>query len=331
MVSFVRMFPDLRRWAFALLFLWAGLPHPAAAQPFEQLGVRALGMGGAFVAVADDATAIYWNPAGFATGDYFRGLVERQQTTFDAAAPTPRRGSATLVAFGMPALGLGYYRLASTVVTGRGASSIPSHGAVHIQTDNFGVTLLQSLGDYLVVGTTLRAGQMEAARVSAAVGQSARELADQADRAQRSSAALFDADVGVMAKFGNVRLATTWRNLRSPSLSVGLGAPVRLERQGRAGLAWLPTDRWLLAADVDLKHERVIERQQAAFGVQRFVSGRRVAIRGGTRFSLRGDAAPSWSIGTSVPIRSGTWIDGQLTRGSRAADHTWGVSARVGY
>jgi long-chain fatty acid transport protein len=30
------------------------------------IGARALAMGGAFVAVADDATAVYWNPAGLA-------------------------------------------------------------------------------------------------------------------------------------------------------------------------------------------------------------------------------------------------------------------------
>ena len=30
------------------------------------MGARALGMGGAFVAVADDANAIYYNPAGLA-------------------------------------------------------------------------------------------------------------------------------------------------------------------------------------------------------------------------------------------------------------------------
>lgn len=33
------------------------------------LGARALGMGGAFVPVADDATSIYWNPAGLAFAD----------------------------------------------------------------------------------------------------------------------------------------------------------------------------------------------------------------------------------------------------------------------
>ncbi len=34
----------------------------ASAQGFEAVGTRALGMGGAFVAVADDASAVYWNP-----------------------------------------------------------------------------------------------------------------------------------------------------------------------------------------------------------------------------------------------------------------------------
>ena len=37
-----------------------------------------LGMGGAFVAVADDGSAIYWNPAGLATGPYFELRFEHQ-------------------------------------------------------------------------------------------------------------------------------------------------------------------------------------------------------------------------------------------------------------
>lgn len=49
--------------AFAFVL---GLASAAAAQPPTNLGVgaRALGMAGAFVAVADDGTAAYWNPAG---------------------------------------------------------------------------------------------------------------------------------------------------------------------------------------------------------------------------------------------------------------------------
>ena len=33
-------------------------------------------MGGAFVGVADDASAIYWNPAGLAAGSYFSLVVD---------------------------------------------------------------------------------------------------------------------------------------------------------------------------------------------------------------------------------------------------------------
>ena len=36
---------------------------------FAGVGVRAMGMGGAFVGVADDYTAAYWNPAGLAQID----------------------------------------------------------------------------------------------------------------------------------------------------------------------------------------------------------------------------------------------------------------------
>jgi hypothetical protein len=37
-----------------------------------ETGARAMGMGGAFVAVADDITALYWNPAGLATLESFQ-------------------------------------------------------------------------------------------------------------------------------------------------------------------------------------------------------------------------------------------------------------------
>ncbi|MFI5370309.1 MAG: hypothetical protein ACHQ52_02040 [Candidatus Eisenbacteria bacterium] len=45
-----------------------GAPRAARATPSSQVpvGVRAIGMGGAFSAVADDASALFWNPAGLA-------------------------------------------------------------------------------------------------------------------------------------------------------------------------------------------------------------------------------------------------------------------------
>jgi hypothetical protein len=64
---------------FGILFLfcmplgvWAdGNNYGAGAYLRQGAGSRASGMGGAFVAVADDATAGYWNPAGLAQMDLY--------------------------------------------------------------------------------------------------------------------------------------------------------------------------------------------------------------------------------------------------------------------
>src|SRR3954469_3802667 len=83
----------------------AAMTRPASAQIFETIGIRAQGMAGAFVAIADDSTATWWNPAGLASGAYFSGIVERTY----ALAPNDER---TLgVSFAVPSLGLSYYRL----------------------------------------------------------------------------------------------------------------------------------------------------------------------------------------------------------------------------
>src|SRR6478672_8028263 len=77
------------------------------------LGTRAAGMAGAFVAVADDATAVYWNPAGTATGtivsaviDYGRSEPERPSQTVGTQQDTT-----AFVGISATALGFAYYRL----------------------------------------------------------------------------------------------------------------------------------------------------------------------------------------------------------------------------
>ncbi len=49
--------------AVSMVVVWGQI---GLASSFKILGTRPLGMGGAFVAVAEDAIAQYWNPAGFA-------------------------------------------------------------------------------------------------------------------------------------------------------------------------------------------------------------------------------------------------------------------------
>src|SRR4051812_19973665 len=94
----------------------AALALPAEAQTFDTVGARAAGMGGAFVAVADDASAAYWNPAGFAAGSYFSLVLDRNFAEVKPSTGPAANQSGLLIALGMPALGLSYYGLRSTTV-----------------------------------------------------------------------------------------------------------------------------------------------------------------------------------------------------------------------
>src|SRR5688572_13979470 len=74
---------------------------PARAQVVESVGTRALGMGGAFVAVAADSSATWWNPAGLAAGPFLDlGIGKTDDASWFALATPP--------------FGLSYYHLQIT-------------------------------------------------------------------------------------------------------------------------------------------------------------------------------------------------------------------------
>ena len=64
------------RTAALALLVFAFTQSPAFSQSFDLVGTRALGMGGAFVAVADDASAAWWNPAGLPNSLIVDGIAE---------------------------------------------------------------------------------------------------------------------------------------------------------------------------------------------------------------------------------------------------------------
>ena len=88
------------RAVLALIFA-QGATSPVSAQSFEVLGTRAAGMGGAFVGVADDATAVYWNPAGLVLGgSYFSLVLDNNQGKAEPEdIGQAGRRSASLMAF----------------------------------------------------------------------------------------------------------------------------------------------------------------------------------------------------------------------------------------
>src|SRR5918992_3670909 len=94
----------------ACLFLF---DTAARAQVVETVGSRALGMGGAFVAVASDSSATWWNPAGLAAGPFVDLALARAATETVGELPA-NRSKASWFALGTPPFGVSYYALKIT-------------------------------------------------------------------------------------------------------------------------------------------------------------------------------------------------------------------------
>jgi hypothetical protein len=279
---------------------------PLAAQPFEQAGVRAQGMGGAFVAVADDASAVWWNPAGLASGPFFSLLVEHQRQE----EPDSR---VTGFAIGTPPLGLSYTHLRELVPPAAGASSGRETGSGELHTATLsahvaGVTLLQSVTSGFVVGTTLKFvhGDID--------GRSSNRV---------------DLDLGAHYGVGALRAGIVVRNLAEPSFRSPADEEFAPRRHARAGMAWTG-EATTVAADLDLTDvEGPWPGRRFAVGAeQRF--GTRAAVRAGLRVRTSEGPDPWTSLGGSYALKPGVWLDGFWGR-SPDQDARWAVGARVAY
>jgi hypothetical protein len=332
----------LRYLSIALTLL--ATARPAVAQTFEIVGTRAAGMGGAFVAVADDASATYWNPAGLALGRMFSAVLDRKVVDVkgDGLDSLSRNDTGTLVALGMPALGLTYYQLRTVSVTPAGVITVgfPQGGETPVRvvrldkltTHHTGVTLVQSLFQGVALGTTLKVVHGDVATSIVPQGDREERL-DDARHLPTDGTNKFDADLGVMAGGGRLKLGLTVRNLTQPSFTVtGSSDTLRLQRQARAGVAVSFADGWAAAADFDLTKNGASDAAFRAFAAG--TEGRlthKIFVRSGFRLSTTGKTRPSVSAGGSYALLSAVLIDGQATWGSDTADRGWGVAARVLY
>jgi hypothetical protein len=302
------------------LVLLATSVEPLQAQTVETVGSRALGMGGAFVAVADDSSATWWNPAGLAAG----ALVDLSIGTAggDAGDALPARHTpAWWLSLGTPPLGVSYYRLRITDIalidpTAQGEADREDQGAAvptrSLTASQVGATFVQTVVSGVHAGTTLK------------------YVRGDADGGPPTGT--FDLDVGLLAVGDHLAGGVVVRNVRQPVVG-----GVRLDRQVRLGLALRQVAAGpaevTVALDGDARaYDTVLgERQVVAVGGEAWVFDRRVGLRAGVRFNTTGAEERAWTAGGSLAVRSGVYVEGHLALGGNRAERGWGVAARASF
>ena len=306
----MRTFAAVTTISLALL----GQAPEAMAQAEPAVGVRASGMGGAFVGVADDASATYWNPAGLASGAFFSLVLDR-------SAVKPREGlnasdgSATLVAIGTPPFGVSYYRIAIPVAPAIGSTGADGNaaGIETLVTHQFGVTVDQSLHDGIVVGATIKG-------VRGVTSVETRTA--------------LDADLGLMLSGRAGRVGLSVRNAFEPDFKTSSGS-VRLERRVRAGFSLSVRDMVRVAFDSDVTTADVPggEWRDAAVGAELHPLAR-AWVRSGVHWNTAGGGlgtAPVVSVGGSGAVYGSLMVDAQVSAGSENGNRGWGVGLRYNF
>jgi hypothetical protein len=286
-------------------------PFTVYAQRFDDVGARAQGMAGAFVAVSNDATATWWNPAGLASALSF----------VDLTAEIDQHGTRA-VAVGFPSLGVSYYhrnisQIQPSNSTESGTSGRQDLGAAgsdlpSAESDGVGqvgVTVGQSLGSHLVIGSTLKL-----------------EWAKSNTRG--------DLDVGAMATLGLVRLGIVMRDVTAPEFGSGSDT-LALARRVRAGVAVLsPSNmRYPFVVDVDADLNAAIvdgrEERDLSAGAETWIFKGRIGVRGGVGKNTANEGGSFGAVGLSVAPYPRFFVEGFVTRGESGIRNRWGIDLRL--
>lgn len=341
--------PSVCLVAFLSFVSFVAFAPTAGAQPSDAVGVRASGMGGAFTAVADDATASWWNPAGMAGGAYFNALIEagnyRQPDSERTEAGDPQnalRANTRSFAVAFPALGLSYYRLRiSQIQPGTSTGTAPpvrQEGGVtevrlrSLVLNQFGASVAQSLGSHLVIGSTFKLVSAGAASQFRSAAASSLDAADDIDPPGDFEAGL---DIGAMAMFGRARFGVMVRNVKESEFGSGIEA-FKLSRHARVGAAVSSGTRGVIgsvtvAADADLTTTLTVYGEERLFaaGGEVWTTARTFGVRGGVSVNTIGTQRTAVSGGASAALKKGVYVDAELTGGSDEGRHGWGFGLRV--
>lgn len=322
-----------------ILLLFA---RDVSAQAIESAGSRAPGMGGAFVAVATDSSATWWNPAGLAAGPFLDLAVAWNGLQAGGDLAPAWRTPLSAVSFATPPAGVSYYRFrltdiapAATTATGQGDRQGTTTGVAirSIPASQLGVTLAHSLISGIHIGTTLKYVR---GAVMTAVGEgTSEELLDLGDELEGDADGTFDFDIGGLAVSGPWRAGFVVRNVLEAEFGGASG--VNLPRQVRIGGAFdgdsARTIPLTIAVDADLQRYAGPggDRRVVAVGAEHWLGHHRFGVRGGVRFNTVGAEERAVSGGGSVAVRSGMYVDAHGIYGGAAEERGWGVAARVSF
>ena len=311
------------------LALVALLPPAARAQSDAPVGVRAAGMGGAFVAVADDASAVYWNPAGLASGSVRQHGDRSQPDEHRRRRGVSAGGLRTARRVGTPAAGSTPTTERSADASRRGRDRPRRRWRTWLPITSAS-TLVQSIGDVVAVGATLKYGRGSCCRDEDPHGlgldRSTTLTGEGLEQVRRRPGRDGDArriqggPVRAKSVRAIVRNCRRWKCDRPPAP----GARRRVV-SGHSS----PAGRCRLGSHAGRRRRRPVARcgYRRRSALSRWTCAPRgfpLEYRG--RYSRRG---PVGSVGVSYPVYRSILADAQASFGSRNGDRGWGVGARV--
>ena len=261
-------------------------------------------MGGAFTAVADDATASWWNPAGMAGGAYFNALIEagnhREPHSERTAAGDPQTRAARRYAQFCRRLSGPRPELlppahqrntAANLYRTAAAGDRQEGGATEVRLrslvlNQFGATVGQSLGSHLVIGSTVKLVHARARRRSFGRGGRARWTRRTTSiRRGRRKAGL---DIGAMATFGRCEVGVMVRNVTEPEFGSGIDAFTLTRHGARWARRCSSGTRGVIgsatvAVDADLTTTSTVfgDERRVAAGGEVWTTARTFGMRGG--------------------------------------------------
>jgi hypothetical protein len=338
-----------RLFPYVSVLVYVVWPLTAGAQTIETVGERAMGMGGAFVAVADDSSATWWNPAALAAGPFLDLGVGWSRTEFRRDGQPRGLSAPVAVSLSTPPLGVSYYRFRITNIQSSGPTVTPPGGredgrvgvVQSLRLHDVGVTVLRTVFTGVHVGTTLKFLRGRVEHTTSDLGVTPEALLDLGDDASGGrSQGQFDADLGVLAVAGPWRVGAVVRNLRAATFGEASdGGEIALPRQARVGVAFDGAARrasgaaWTVSADVDVASYATGtgDRRVIAAGAERWLFGKRIGVRGGGRFNQVGHKERSATGGVSAAIRPGMFVEAHAVAGGADDERGWGVAARVSF